>query len=52
MGFFDMLAEVIAAPITLPIKAVELGIKAGEALPDLAEEVIEKVEKALERVGG
>ena len=51
MGLFDMLAEVIAAPLTLPIKAVALTVKAAESLPDLANSVIEKVSDAIDKVG-
>lgn len=51
MGLFDLLADVIAAPVTIPIKAVEMTIKSAESAPDLAEKIIENIENAIDEVG-
>lgn len=51
MGFFDILAEVIAAPVTITAKTIDLSIKAVESAPDLVEKVIEKVEDSFDNIG-
>lgn len=51
MGLFDFVAEVIAAPLTIPAKALDITIKTVESLPDLAEKVVDKVEDAFDKIG-
>lgn len=55
MGIFDSLidftAEVIASPVTLTAAAVDATIKTVEALPEVAEKTIEKVDRAISSIG-
>lgn len=55
MGIFDTLtdiaAEVVASPLTVTAKAVDLTIKTAEAIPVVAEKAIEKVEDAFDKIG-
>ena len=53
MGLFDSLtdlaAEVIASPVTLTAKAIDVTIKTAEAIPEVAEKTIDKIEKAVDK---
>ena len=55
MGMFDFLtdvaAEVVAAPLTLTAKAVDLTVKTAEAIPVVAEKAVDKVADAFDKIG-
>lgn len=52
MSFFtELLADVLALPVTLASEAVNSVIKTVEAAPAVAERAFEKIEDAFDRIG-
>lgn len=55
MGMFDSLtdfaAAVVASPVTLAAKAVEVTVDVVAAVPDVAEKAIENIEQAVDKIG-